>query len=132
MSVLVAHRSVAHPIIPPCMSLMAASTMSAGHLAVVTTGSPRSVLALVPRMLGASGASRGATGVKVIGVSPWLGDDAGSLLQDLVMCGTSAGVPRSAALDDAAPTPGSLVAVGLGVSGLHLSGSPGFLLPPIN
>jgi hypothetical protein len=39
----------------------------------------------------------------VVGTSPQLGDGVGSLLWDLVICGTNAGVPGSAVLGDAAP-----------------------------
>jgi hypothetical protein len=56
-----------------------------------------------------------------------LGDDARSWLWDLVMRGIGAGVPRSAA-----PALGPLGAMGLGVSGLYLPGSPGLLPLPIN
>jgi hypothetical protein len=46
---------------------------------------------------GAGGAPHGATGTEVADAGPWLGDSARSLLQDLMVCGTDAGVPGSAA-----------------------------------
>jgi hypothetical protein len=48
------------------------------------------------------------------------------------MHGTDIGVPESAVPGDTASAPGSSGATGPGVSGLFLSGSPGFLPPPIN
>jgi hypothetical protein len=48
------------------------------------------------------------------------------------MRGTGIGVSGSATLGDAAIAPGSSNATGLGVSGLHLSGSLGFPPSPIN
>jgi hypothetical protein len=45
----------------------------------------------------------------VVGVGTELGDDAGSSLQDLVMCGTSAGIPGSVVPGDTAPAPGPQV-----------------------
>jgi hypothetical protein len=68
----------------------------------------------------------------VEGTNPQLGNDAGSLLWDLVMRDTDAGVPGSAATGDAALTLGSSSVMGPGVSGLYLSGSLGFPPPPIN
>jgi hypothetical protein len=47
--------------------------------------------------MSAGGTSWGAAGVGVVGVGPQLGDDVGSLLQDLVMCSDGAGIPGSAA-----------------------------------
>jgi hypothetical protein len=65
---------------------------------VVTSGLLWPVVALVLGVLDAGGATQGAADIKVVGTSPQLGDDAGSLLWDLVMRGVNAGVPRSAAL----------------------------------
>jgi hypothetical protein len=59
--------------------------------------------------MSAGGTSWGAAGVGVVGVGPQLGDDVGSLLQDLVMCSDGAGIPRSAAPGDAAQPPGPQV-----------------------
>jgi hypothetical protein len=56
--------------IPPCLALMASSKASVGDLAVVTPGSPRPVVALVPGVPGASDASFGAVGVEVVGAGP--------------------------------------------------------------
>jgi hypothetical protein len=55
------------------------------------------VLALVPGVLSAGGASHGAASIEVVGPSSQLGDDAESLLRDLVMRGTGADVPGSTA-----------------------------------
>jgi hypothetical protein len=38
----------------------------------------------------------GAAGVEVVDAGPYLGDSAGSLLQDLVVRGAGAGIPGSA------------------------------------
>jgi hypothetical protein len=54
---------------------------------------------------GAGGAPWGATGAEVANTGPRLGDGTMSLLQDLVVCGVGVGVPESAALGDATPTP---------------------------
>jgi hypothetical protein len=48
------------------------------------------------------------------------------------MRGASSSVPRSAAPSDVAPAPGPSGAMGLGLSGLLLLGSPGFLPLPID
>jgi hypothetical protein len=111
---------------------MASSTVSASDLVVVTSGLLRSVVALVLGVSGAGGAFQGAIDVEVVGTTPQLGDDVGSVLWDLVMHGTDVGVPERAAPGDAAPAPRSSGAAGLGISGLYLLGSPSFLPPPIN
>jgi hypothetical protein len=71
-------------------------------------------------------------GIGMVGTIPQLGVDVESLLQDMVMHSVGAGVPRSAAPGDTAPAPASSGAVGPGVSGLYLPGSPGFPPSPIN
>jgi hypothetical protein len=114
------------------MPLVASSTVSTDDLAVVTLGLPHPVVALVPGVSGASGGSQGATDIKVVGTRPQLGNDAGSLIRDLMMHSVITGVPGSAVLGDVAPAPGSSGVVGPGVSGLYLSGSLDFLTPPIN
>jgi hypothetical protein len=81
---------------------------------------------------GTGGAPRGATGTEVVDTGPRLGDSAMSLLQDLVVCGANVGIPESATLGDATPTPESSSIVSPGVSGLYLPGSPGTMPPPIN
>jgi hypothetical protein len=81
---------------------------------------------------GAGSAQQGATGAKVADIGPWVGDSARTLLLDLVVHDTGAGVPGSAALGDLAPVPGSSSTMGLGVSGLYLPGSPSAPPPPIN
>jgi hypothetical protein len=63
------------------------------------------VVASAAEVPGAGGTPQGATGVEVADADPRLGDSAGSLLQDLVVRGASAGAPGSAALGDAAPAP---------------------------
>jgi hypothetical protein len=103
-----------------------------GDLDKVTSGSQRPVVALVPRVLSASGATQGATGVGVVGAGPKLGDDAGSSLRDLVIRGADAGVPGNAIPGDTTLVPGSSGAIGLGVFRLYLLSSPGFLPLPIN
>jgi hypothetical protein len=80
----------------------------------------------------ADGVSPGSTSVEVDGASPWLGDDAGSLLRDFVRRGTCIGVPGSAAPGDTAPAPGSSGTTSLGLFGLPMSGSPGFSPLPID
>jgi hypothetical protein len=111
---------------------MALSTASMGDLAMVTPGPPWPMVAPVESPTLDGGALQGGTGVEVVGAGLWLGDDNGSLLQDLVMCGTSTGIPGSTTPGNAAPAPESSGVVDPGVSGLHLSGSPGILLLPIN
>jgi hypothetical protein len=68
----------------------------------------------------------------VTDADPWLGESIESSLRDLVVHGAGAGVPGCAALGDMAPAPGSSSDVGLGISGLYLSGSPGSPPLPIN
>jgi hypothetical protein len=68
----------------------------------------------------------------VVAADPQLGDDVRISLWDLVMSGAGIGVLGSAISGDTAPAPGSSCAAGPGVSRLYLSGSPGFLPPPIN
>jgi hypothetical protein len=102
-SVLVVHWSVVRSMIPLCWPLMVSSIVSMGDLAEVTPGSQRLVVVPVSGVPSAGGATQGATGVGVVGASPQLGDGVGSLLWDLVICGTNAGVPGSAVLGDAAP-----------------------------
>jgi hypothetical protein len=101
--VLVVRWSVVRSMIPLCWPLMVSSIVSMGDLAEVTPGSQQLVVVPVPRVPSAGGATQGATGVGVVGASPQLGDGIGSLLWDLVIRGTSAGVPGSAVLGDAAP-----------------------------
>jgi hypothetical protein len=101
-----------------------------GDLVVVTLSSPWPVVAPIPRVLGAGGALLGNIDVEVVGANPQLGDDARSLLWNLMMRGAS--VPRNSTPGDAAPTPGSSGVVGPRVSELYLAGSPDFPLPPIN
>jgi hypothetical protein len=64
---------------------------------------------------GASGTSQGAASVDVEGTGIQLGDDAGNLLQDLVMRGAEAGVLESAAPGDATLAPRSMGVVGQGI-----------------
>jgi hypothetical protein len=131
-SALVVRRSLARPAIPPCLPLMASSIASMGDQDEVALGSQQPVVAPVPRVLSAGGATQGASDIGVVGPPPHLGDDAGSSLWDFVLCGTGIGVPGSAIPSDVAPTPGSSSVVGPRISGLHLPGSPGFPPPPIN
>jgi hypothetical protein len=91
----------------------------------------RPVVALAMEVSCARGAPQGAAGVEVADAGPRVGDSAGSLLQDLVVHGTGAGIPGGAALCDVAPAPGSSSAVGSGISGLYLPGSPGSLPHPL-
>jgi hypothetical protein len=81
---------------------------------------------------GVSGTPQGAVGIEVAVTGAQLGYGAMGLQQDLVVCGVSVGVAGSAALGDAAPTPGSLSIMSPGVFGLYLSCSPGSLPLPIN
>jgi hypothetical protein len=90
------------------------------------------VVASAMEVPGAGGAPQGATGAKVADAGPQPSDYAKSLLQDLVVRGAGADVPRIAALGDVASAPGSSSTVSPGVSGPYLPGSPGALLPPIN
>jgi hypothetical protein len=83
-------------------------------------------------MPGTSGASLGAIGVEVDRAYPCPSNDTGGLFHDLVMHGTSLGMPGSTAPGDAIPAPESSGAVGPGVAGLLLPGSLGFLPPPID
>jgi hypothetical protein len=131
-SIPIARRSTARPPIPPCLPLMASLIASVGDLAEVALGSQWTVVAPVPGVSSAGGASQGASVVEVVGPGPQLGDDTGRLLRDLVMCSASASVPGSATPGDAAPTPRSSCAMGPRVSRLYLSGSLGFTPPPIN
>jgi hypothetical protein len=77
-----------------CLPLMVSSTLSVGDLAVVTPCSLQPVVVPVPGVACAGGASQGVTGVVVVGADTQVGDDTGSLLQNLMMRGTDAGVPR--------------------------------------
>jgi hypothetical protein len=86
----------------------------------------------VLEMSGAGGASLGTASIDLDGVGPQPSDDTWGSLWDLVMCGVSFGIPGHAAPGDAAPAPGSLDVVCLGISGLLLPGSPGFLPLPID
>jgi hypothetical protein len=54
-------------------------------------------MALVPGVLSVGGASHGAASIEVVGPSSQLGDDAESLLRDLVMRGVGADVLGSTA-----------------------------------
>jgi hypothetical protein len=67
---------------------------------------PEAREAPVQEMLGANGASLGATSVEVDGAGPHPSDDTRGSLRDLVMRGADIDVPRSAALGNAAPAPG--------------------------
>jgi hypothetical protein len=87
--------------------------------------------ASVQEMLAADGTSLVASSVEVDGASPEPSDDTGRSLQDLVVRGTGISVPGSAAPCDAAPAPGSLGALGSGVSGWLLLCYLGFPPPPI-
>jgi hypothetical protein len=80
----------------------------------------------------ASGTLQGTTSQDVVGAGPRLGDDAGSLLRDLVVHDAGAGVFRSATLGDVAPALWSSRTGGPGMSGLCLSDPPGFSPLPIN
>jgi hypothetical protein len=97
---------------------MASLTASVGDLAMVTSGLLQPVVVPVPGLSGASGTSQGAASVDVEGTGAQLGDDAGNLLQDLVMRGAKAGVLESATPGDATLAPRSTGAVGQGISGL--------------
>jgi hypothetical protein len=68
----------------------------------------------------------------VADAGPRLSDRVGSLLRDLVVHDTGAEVLGSVAPGDVALAPGSSSAMGQGLSGLYLLGSPGSLPPPIN
>jgi hypothetical protein len=98
-------------------------------VALWETSVPEAHEAPVQEMLGVDGVSLGAASVKVDGVEPHPSDDTRGSLRDLVMCGASIDVPRSAALGNAALAPGPLGVVGLGVSALLLPTSPSF--PPL-
>jgi hypothetical protein len=111
---------------------MVLSTVSTSDLAVVTSGLPRPVVAPVPGVPGAGGASQGATSVKAVGTGPRLGDDVGSLLRHLVIHGAGVSVPGSVALGDVAPAPVSSSVADPVVSGQYMLGSPVFLPPPTN
>jgi hypothetical protein len=56
----------------------------------------RLVVALTTEVPGVSGTPHGAAGIEVVDAGPYLGDSAGSLLQDLVVRGAGAGIPGSA------------------------------------
>jgi hypothetical protein len=86
----------------------------------------------VREVLGTDGTSLGAVGVEVDGAGPRPCDDTRGLLRDLVMRGTSLGMPRSTTLGDATPAPRSSSAVGPGVARLLLLGSSSFPPLPIN
>jgi hypothetical protein len=90
----------------------------------------RPVVASATELPRARGAAQGAGGIEVADAGPRLGDSVGSLLQDLVVRGADAYVPRSAAPGDMALAPRSLSAMGPGVSGLYLSDSPNSLPHP--
>jgi hypothetical protein len=90
------------------------------------------MMAPVSKVLSAGGALQETAGIEVVGAGPRLGNDAGSLLRDLVVRGVSAGISRSAAPSGAAPAPGSSSAGGSRMSGPCLSGSPGFPPSSIN
>jgi hypothetical protein len=115
-SVPVVHRSTACPVIPPCLLLMALLIVNVGDLADVTLGSQRLVVAPIPRVPSAGGATQGVAGIGVLGADPQLGDDTGSSLRDLVIRGVGVGVPGSAVPSDLARTPRSTGAMGLEVS----------------
>jgi hypothetical protein len=68
----VARRIVACSVIPSGLPLMPSSIMSAGNLAEDTPVSKWPVVALVPGVSCAGGASQGATGVGVSGADPSL------------------------------------------------------------
>jgi hypothetical protein len=81
---------------------------------------------------GIDDAPHGAVSVEMDGADPRLGDDVGSLRRDLVVHGTDPGTPRCIAPGDAVPFPGFSGAVGSGVAGLLLSGTPSSLSSPVN
>jgi hypothetical protein len=62
---------------------------------------------LVQEEPNADGASVGIVNVEVDGACTRLGDDAGCLPQDLLVCVTLLGMPRSATTDDVIPAPDS-------------------------
>jgi hypothetical protein len=76
------------------------------------------VVVSATEVLGA-GASEGATGTEVVDAGHRLGDSIGSLLQDLVVRGTGAGIPGSATPCDTALAIVSSRVVGPGISGLY-------------
>jgi hypothetical protein len=114
------------PHCSPRLPLLASSITSVGDLDKVASGSQRLVVALVPRVLSASGATQGATGVGVVGAGPKLGDDAGTSLQDLVIRGADAGVLGNAIPGDTALVPGSSGAIGLGYLDFTCRALPAF------
>jgi hypothetical protein len=70
--------------------------------------------------------------VEVDGANPQLDYDARGLHHELVVRFASPSMPGFSAPSDAVPALGFLGAVGLGVAGLRLVGSPGFLSPLVN
>jgi hypothetical protein len=69
-SALVIRRSLARPAIPPCLPLMASSIASMGDQDEVALGSQQPVVAPVPRVLSAGGATQGASDIGVVGPPP--------------------------------------------------------------
>jgi hypothetical protein len=57
-------------VTPPCLPLMASSIVSVGDLVEVTSGSQQSVMASVPGVPSAGGATQGAAGIRVAGAGP--------------------------------------------------------------
>jgi hypothetical protein len=98
---------------------------SVGGLGMATLGSLRAVVASVPGVPSAGGASQCTASVEVIGASARLGDDTGSLLFLLVVRNVGAGVSGSATLGEVAPAPRSSSAACPRVFGVYLPGSPG-------
>jgi hypothetical protein len=87
---------------------------------------------LVREELNVDATSLSIVSVEVDGAGPWPGNDARGPCRDLVVCGTGLGMPRSAALGDAIPTPESLGTTGPRATGLFLPGSISSPLPPIH
>jgi hypothetical protein len=132
------------PMTPLHLPLVSMSAVSISNMALVSLSSPQMVGVLqetpVPRepkpevweAPSVDDVPSGVSSVEVDGVGPRPGDDVGGSLWGLVMCGDRMGIPRSAAPGDVSLAPGSSDAVGLGVFGLLLSGSPGHAPPPID
>jgi hypothetical protein len=67
-----------------------------------------------------------------MGADPWPGDDAGSLLHDLVVHGADLGTPGLTNLGDAIPALGSSGIRASGITRLLLSGPPDSSSPLID
>jgi hypothetical protein len=138
-----------HPMTSPYLPLVALLAASTGDLVMVPSCSPQ--LTMMPQeismpeesaqaawevpvqeMLGADGVLLSAVSVEVDGASPRPSDDTGGSFYDMVMCGTGLGMLGRAIPGDAILSPGLSGTVGLGVAGLALSSSLGFLLLSID